>query len=164
MVTPPPNNHPYSSGKVVVNIVQLWHRDAQPGIMQRSNQIISCDRHDSSDHSAHKSPYLFCYTKIRDWDNHWMVDMSCCSNHATVRRAVLAGALPCWNTNGWYLSPSMFTTNLMVYSLHHNVLPTLQSSPLMTNGPFYPITQGFSCHGQHTMPQNPWSFPMASST
>ena len=24
---------------------------------------------------------------------------------------------------------------LMVYSLHHNVLPTLQSIPLMTNGP-----------------------------
>ena len=44
---------------------------------------------------------------------------------------------------------------LRVYSLHHNVLPTLQSIPLMTNGLFYPITQDFSCHGQHTMPRNP---------
>ena len=48
---------------------------------------------------------------------------------------------------------------LRVYSLHHNVLPTLQSIPLMTNGPLYPITQDSSCHGQHTMPQSPWSFP-----
>ena len=48
---------------------------------------------------------------------------------------------------------------LRVYSLHHNVLPTLQSIPLLTNGPLYPITQDFSCHGQHTMPRNPWSFP-----
>ena len=52
---------------------------------------------------------------------------------------------------------------LVVYSLHHNVLPTLQSVPLMTNGPLYPITQDSSCHGQHTMPRNPWSFPMTSS-
>ena len=48
---------------------------------------------------------------------------------------------------------------LRVYSLHHNVLPTLQSIPLMTNGPLYPITHVSSCHGQHTMPRNPWSFP-----
>ena len=48
---------------------------------------------------------------------------------------------------------------LRVYSLHHNVLPTLQSIPLMANGPLYPITQDSSCHGQHTMPRNPWSFP-----
>ena len=48
---------------------------------------------------------------------------------------------------------------LRVYSLHHNVLPTSQSIPLMTNGPLYPITQDSSCHGQHTMPRNPWSFP-----
>ena len=48
---------------------------------------------------------------------------------------------------------------LRVYNLHHNVLPTLQSIPLMTNGPLYPITQDSSCHGQHTMPRNPWSFP-----
>ena len=52
---------------------------------------------------------------------------------------------------------------LVVYSLHHNVLPTLQSIPLMTNGPLYPITQDSSCHGQHTMPRNPWSFPTTSS-
>ena len=37
----------------------------------------------------------------------------------------------------------------------YNVLPTLQSIPLMTNGLLYPITQDFSCHGQHTMPRNP---------
>ena len=48
---------------------------------------------------------------------------------------------------------------LRVYSLHHNVLPTLQSSPWMTNGPLYPITQDSSCHGQHTMPRSSWSFP-----
>ena len=35
---------------------------------------------------------------------------------------------------------------LRVYSLHHNVLPTLQSIPLMTSGPLYPITQDSSCH------------------
>ena len=44
---------------------------------------------------------------------------------------------------------------LMVYSLHHNGLSTLQDIPLMTNGPLYPITQDSSCHGQHTMPRNP---------
>ena len=48
---------------------------------------------------------------------------------------------------------------LRVYSLHHNVLPTLQSIPLMTSGPLYPITKDSSCHGQHTMPRNRWSFP-----
>ena len=48
---------------------------------------------------------------------------------------------------------------LRAYSLHHNVLQTLQSIPLMTNGPLYPITQDSSCHGQHAMPRNPWSFP-----
>ena len=52
---------------------------------------------------------------------------------------------------------------LVVYSLHRNVLPTLQSVPLMTNEPLYPITQDSSCHGQHTMPRNPWSFPTTSS-
>ena len=52
---------------------------------------------------------------------------------------------------------------LVVYSLHHNVVPTLQSIPLTTNGLLYPITQDSSCHGQHTMPRNPWSFPMTSS-
>ena len=54
---------------------------------------------------------------------------------------------------------AMKSIYLRVYSLHHNVLPTLQSIPLMTNGPLYPITQDSSCHGQHTMPRNPWSFP-----
>ena len=48
---------------------------------------------------------------------------------------------------------------LRVYSLHHNVLPTLQSIPLMNNEPLYPITQDSSCHGQHTMSRSPWSFP-----
>ena len=33
----------------------------------------------------------------------------------------------------------------------------------MINGLLYPITQHFSCHGQHTMPRIPWSFPMTSS-
>ena len=55
----------------------------------------------------------------------------------------------------WYI----VSIYLRVYSLHHNVLPTLQSIPLMTNGPLYPITQDSSCHGQHTMPRSPWSFP-----
>ena len=32
---------------------------------------------------------------------------------------------------------------LKVNSLHHNVLPTLQSTPLMTNGPLYPAVAGF---------------------
>ena len=59
--------------------------------------------------------------------------------------------------------PIYLSIYLMVYSLHHNVLPTLQSIPLMTNGPLYPITQDSSCHGQHIMPRNPWSFPMTSS-
>ena len=48
---------------------------------------------------------------------------------------------------------------LRVYGLHHNVLPTLQPIPLMTNGPLYPITQDSSCHGHHIMLRNPWSFP-----
>ena len=52
---------------------------------------------------------------------------------------------------------------LMVHSLHHNVLPTLQSIPLMTNGPLYPFTQDSSCHAQNTMPRNPWSFPITCS-
>ena len=67
----------------------------------------------------------------------------------------------CWST--WVAGkclPSIYPSiYLRVYSLHHNVLPTLQSIPLMTNGPLYPITQDSSCHGQHTMPRNPWSFP-----
>ena len=45
-----------------------------------------------------------------DWDGRWMVDKSCCSNHVTVRCAMWAGALSCWNTNGWFLSPNMYCT------------------------------------------------------
>ena len=63
----------------------------------------------------------------------------------------------------WIVSSIYLSIYLVVYSLHHKVLPTLQSIPLMTNGPLYPITQDSSCHGQHTMPRNPWSFPMTSS-
>ena len=33
----------------------------------------------------------------------------------------------------------------------------------MINGPLYTITQDLSCHDQHTMPRNPWSFPMTGS-
>ena len=61
------------------------------------------------------------------------------------------------------ISQTYLSIYLVVYSLQHNVLPTLQSIPLMTNEPLYPITQDSSCHGQHTMPRNPWSFPMTSS-
>ena len=42
------------------------------------------------------------------WEGHWLVDISCCSNHVTVRRATGAGSLSCLNTNGWFLSPTMF--------------------------------------------------------
>ena len=66
----------------------------------------------------------------------------------------------------YFLNMMILTTKsiyLVVYSLHHNVLPTLQSIPLTTNELLYPITQDSSCHGQHTMPRNPWSFPMTSS-
>ena len=65
---------------------------------------------------------------------------------------------PTFGTEYFYLS-----IYLMVYSLHHNVLPTLQSIPLMTNGSLHPIIQDSSCNGQHTMPRNPWSYPMTSS-
>ena len=91
VLTPSPDNHPHSSGKVVVKNVQIWHHDVQPEIMQSSNQINSRGRHDSSDLFAHK---------IR----------------ATVRRAVWAGALSCWNTNGWFLLPNMFSTESRKFS------------------------------------------------
>ena len=64
-VTPIPNNHPYSSGRGVVKIVQIRHRDVQPGIVQISNQIISRDRHDSNDLSACKIPKMFYHIKVR---------------------------------------------------------------------------------------------------
>ena len=69
--------------------------------------------------------------------------------------------LGCWIPNRrWFPRLQVhLSIYLRVYSLHHNVLPTLQSIPLMTSGPLYPITQDSSCHGQHTMPRNPWSFP-----
>ena len=65
---PPPNNRPYSSGKLVVKIVQIW-----PGILQSSNQIISRHRHDSNDLSAHKTPNLFYHIKVRD---DWMISVA----------------------------------------------------------------------------------------
>ena len=58
-VTPPPNYRPYSSRKGVVKIVQIWHRNVEPGFVQSSNQIISRGRHDSYDLSAHKISNLF---------------------------------------------------------------------------------------------------------
>ena len=50
--------------------MQIWHRDVQPGIVQSSDQIISLDRHDSNDLSAHKlSGYALllqpCYSSTR---------------------------------------------------------------------------------------------------
>ena len=45
----PPNNRPYSSGKGVLKIEQIWHRDVEPVIEQNWNQIISRDRHDTND-------------------------------------------------------------------------------------------------------------------
>ena len=44
---------------------------------------------------------------------------------------------------------------LMVYSLHHNILTTLQSTPVMTNGLFtrsyriHPATTSIQCHETH---------------
>ena len=62
---PPPYYRLYSSWKGVVKIVQICLRDVQPEIMQNSNQIISRDRHDSSDLSAHKIPTFFYCIKVR---------------------------------------------------------------------------------------------------
>ena len=42
------------------------------------------------------------------WNGHWLVDISCCSNHVTVRSVMGAGSLSCLNTSGWFLSPNMF--------------------------------------------------------
>ena len=47
------------------------------------------------------------------------------------------------NTGSWIYHQSI-----------HNVLQILQSIPLITNGPLYPIAQDSSCRGQHTMPGN----------
>ena len=71
-----------------VTIVQILHRDVQPGTVYSSNQIISRDRHGIKDLSPHKIPNLFYYIKILDWDGHRMVDMSCCSKYVTVQWAV----------------------------------------------------------------------------
>ena len=38
--------------------------------------------------------------------------------------------------------------------LHHKVLPTLQSIPLMTNGPLYLIAHDSFCHDQHASPRS----------
>ena len=73
----------------------------------------------------------------------WLIDLSSIGPLETKGKYI-------WNK----ISKSSFYLSiyLWVYSLHHNVLPTLQSIPLMTNGPLYPITQDSSCYGQHTMP------------
>ena len=81
------------------------------------------------------------FSLIYSWTNSWLNKQK---DAGDLRRHVIRNL------------PSIY---LRVYSLHHNVLPTLQSIPLMTSGPLYPITQDSSCHGQHTMPRNPWSFP-----
>ena len=56
-------------------------------------------------------PQTFIISRSADWDGHWTVDMSCWSNHATVWPDAQAGALSCWKTNGWFLSPNMFLQN-----------------------------------------------------
>ena len=63
-----------------------------------------------------------------DWGGHWMVDMSCCSNHAAVWRAVWAGALSCWNMSGWFLSPNIFSIESRRFS--DNVLTSLHAFTL----------------------------------
>ena len=88
-VTPPPNNHPYSSGKGIVKIVQIW----QPEIVQSSNQIISRNRHDSDDLSVHKIPNFFHYIKVRGlgWplnDGHVLVLQPCDSSTRRVGRSI----------------------------------------------------------------------------
>ena len=71
--TPPTNNRPYSSGKEVVKIPQMWHRNVQPGIVQSSNQIIARDRHESNDITAHEIPNLFYYSKVRGVAIEWWI-------------------------------------------------------------------------------------------
>ena len=80
-------NHPCSSATGIVKIVLIWDRDVQPGIVQS----------------------FLHHIKVRGLG--WpldLVDTSCCSNHATVWRVVWAGALSCWNTHDWFLSPNIF--------------------------------------------------------
>ena len=114
---PPPNNCPYSSGKGVVKIVQIWHREVQSEIVQSSTQIIARDRHDSNDLSARKKMRnLVIWVRSGDWDGSWMVDIFCRFNHAPVQRAVWAGALSCWNTNGSCLSLNMFFRESIKFS------------------------------------------------
>ena len=55
-------NYIYSSG---VKIVQIWHRDRKPGIVESSNWMISRDWHDSNDLYAHEIPSLFYHIKDR---------------------------------------------------------------------------------------------------
>ena len=86
---PPPNNRPYSSGKGVVKIVQIWHCDDQPGIVRmRSFLVIGMIL---TIPLPIKSQICSIILRSGDWTGDWMTDMSCCSNHATVRRAVRAG-------------------------------------------------------------------------
>ena len=57
---------------LTLSILQILHRDVQSKIVQSSNHIISRDRHDSNDLSAHKIPNLTCSVILRsgDWDDH----------------------------------------------------------------------------------------------
>ena len=111
-VTPPPSNCPYSSGEGVVNIVQIWHSDAQPGIVQSSNQIRFHDRRDSHDPSAHKISNLFFYIEGRGlgWPLHGGYFLLLQPYDSST--VVLAGALSCGNTHGWFWSPNMFCVEI----------------------------------------------------
>ena len=84
---PPPSNCPYSSGEGVVNIVQVWHSDAQPGIVQRA-RIRSFLVTGMTLRIALpiKSQTCSFILRVGDLDGHCMVDISCCSNHVTVRQ------------------------------------------------------------------------------
>ena len=57
---------------LTLSILQILHRDVQSKNVQNSNHIISRDRHDSNDLSAHKIPNLTCSGILRsgDWDDH----------------------------------------------------------------------------------------------
>ena len=94
---PPPNNQPYSSRKGVVKVVQIWHRDDQPRIIQSSNQTISRDRHASKYLYAHKIQNFFYHLKVRglngmaiEWwicpaaPTMWQFDVPCGPEHCHV--------------------------------------------------------------------------------
>ena len=65
---------------------------------------------------AVKSQTCSIILRVGDWGGHCMVDMSCCSNHVTVRHVVWAGALSCLITNGWFRLPNMFCVESRQFS------------------------------------------------